>query len=103
MQLVILPVADEQAEAAHALARHARDLGLRAEVADPAEGTLAARVRAARLVPYQAVIGAREAAAGLVAPRLRDGRRPGPLPTADLLRRIADRVASRGTGLWEQA
>ncbi|MBR8642727.1 threonine--tRNA ligase [Streptomyces tuirus] len=103
VQLAILPVGDEQADHAHALARQAHDLGLRAEVADPAEGTLAARVRAARLVPYQAVIGGREAAAGLVAPRLRDGRRPEPLPAAELLRRVGDRVAARGTVLWDQS
>jgi threonyl-tRNA synthetase len=103
VQLAVLPVGDEQAGAAHALARRARELGLRAEVADPDQGTLAARVRAARLVPYQVVIGAREAAAGLVAVRLRDGRRPDPLPAADLLDRVGARVAARGTGLWDPA
>ncbi len=103
VQLAVLPVGDEQAGPAHALAGLARERGLRAEVADPGQGTLAARVRAARLVPYQAVIGAREAAAGLVAVRLRDGHRPAPLPTAELLDRITARVASRDTGLWEPA
>ncbi|MEV7084017.1 threonine--tRNA ligase [Streptomyces sp. NPDC093516] len=97
VQLVVLPVGDEQTGRAHALAALARERGLRAEVADPGEGTLAARVRAARLVPYQAVIGAREAAAGLVAPRLRDGHRPAPLPGAELLDHITARVTSRAT------
>ncbi|WP_432117258.1 threonine--tRNA ligase [Streptomyces sp. bgisy032] len=101
VQLAVLPVAREQAGAAHALAARAVERGLRAEVVEPGRGTLAARVREARLVPYQAVIGAREAAAGLVAPRLRDGHRPGPLPAEELLRRIGDRVAARGTALWE--
>ncbi|MEV0239319.1 threonine--tRNA ligase [Streptomyces sp. NPDC050674] len=100
-QLAVLPVGDEQAEAAHALAGRARELGLRAEVSGPEEGTLAARIRAGRLVPYQAVIGGRETAAGLVAPRLRDGSRPDALPGAELLRRVADRVAARGTALWD--
>ncbi|MEU0189551.1 threonine--tRNA ligase [Streptomyces afghaniensis] len=103
VQLVVLPVGDEQSEDAHVLACRAHELGLRAEVAGPEHGTLAARVREARLVPYQAVIGGREAAAGLVAPRLRDGHRPDPLPAAELLRRIGDRVAARATGLWEPA
>ncbi|MGC0205035.1 threonine--tRNA ligase [Streptomyces levis] len=102
VQLAVLPVGDEQAGQAHALARRACELGLRAEVADPAQGTLAARVRATRLVPYQAVIGGREAAAGRVAVRLRDGRRPDPLPVAELLDRIGARVAARGTSLWEE-
>ncbi|MFE1251908.1 hypothetical protein ACFW5T_30655, partial [Streptomyces sp. NPDC058766] len=62
----------------------------------------AARVRAARLVPHQPVVGAREAAAGVVAARLRDGQRPGALPAGELLRRIGDRVAARGADLWER-
>ncbi|MFJ4523671.1 threonine--tRNA ligase [Streptomyces sp. NPDC088810] len=101
VQLVVLPVAEDQVEAAAALVREALALGLRAELAGPGEGTLGARIRAARLVPYQAVIGAREAGAGLAAVRLRDGRRPGALPVPDLLRRITERVAARGTALWD--
>jgi threonyl-tRNA synthetase len=52
-------------------------------------------------VPYQAVIGEREADGGLAAVRLRDGRRPGALPVEEVLSRIAARVAARGTALWE--
>ncbi|WP_369390700.1 threonine--tRNA ligase [Streptomyces sp. CG1] len=101
VQLVVLPVAEDQVERAAAVVREARELGLRAELAGPAEGTLGARIRAARLVPYQAVIGDREAGAGLAAVRLRDGRRPGALPVPQLLSRIAERVSARGTALWD--
>ncbi|MFH8339417.1 threonine--tRNA ligase [Streptomyces sp. AM6-12] len=100
VQLVVLPVGEEQEERAAAVVREALARGLRAEPAGPAQGTLGARVRAARLVPYQAVIGAREAAADRAAVRLRDGRRPGELPVAELLDRIAGRVAAKGTELW---
>ncbi|MFG3333617.1 threonine--tRNA ligase [Streptomyces tendae] len=101
VQLVVLPVADAQREAAHALVRQAVDRDLRAEVADPERGSLGARVRAARKVPYQAVIGAREAESGdLVDVRLRDGRRPGRLPGTELLHRITDRVEARAPELW---
>ncbi|MFI2121438.1 threonine--tRNA ligase [Streptomyces sp. NPDC020299] len=101
VQLVVLPVAEAQAEQAEAVVREAAARGLRAELSGPGQGTLGARIRAGRLVPYQVVIGDREAGAGLAAVRLRDGRRPGALPVEDLLRRIGDRVAARGTGLWE--
>jgi threonyl-tRNA synthetase len=100
VQLAVLPVAEEQVERAAAVVREARALGLRAELAAPDQGTLGARIRAARLVPYQAVIGDREAEAGLAAVRLRDGRRPEPLPVPELLHRVAERVAARGTALW---
>ncbi|OIK05406.1 threonine--tRNA ligase [Streptomyces monashensis] len=101
VQLAVLPVAREQAEHAAAVVREAVDRGLRAELVGPEEGTLGARIRGARLVPYQAVVGASEAAEGLAAVRLRDGRRPGQVPVSELLRRIAGRVAARGSALWE--
>ena len=98
-QLEILPVSDAELPAAADLLRRCLDLGLRARLATPDQGTLAARVRAARLVPYQAVIGPREAAAGLLALRLRDGSRPEPLPTADALARITARIEARSSQL----
>ncbi|MGW1168652.1 threonine--tRNA ligase [Streptomyces sp. NPDC002550] len=101
VQLAVLPVGEEQLEQAAQVVRQAVEMGLRAELAGPEQGSLGARIRAARLVPYQAVIGAREAAAGLAALRLRDGRRLGGLPVPELLSRIAGRVAARGTALWE--
>jgi threonyl-tRNA synthetase len=101
VQLLVLPVAEAQSAQAEALVAAAVADGLRAEVAGPEQGSLGARVRGGRLVPYQAVIGEREAEAGLAALRLRDGRRVGALPVAELVRRIGERVAGRGTGLWD--
>ncbi|MGW7790505.1 threonine--tRNA ligase, partial [Streptomyces tricolor] len=86
----------EAAQSAYVL-----DRGHRSRLITPDQGTRGARIRAARRVPYQAVVGAREAGAGLAAVRLRDGRRPGALPVPDLLSRIAERVAARGTALWD--
>jgi threonyl-tRNA synthetase len=95
VQLVALPVGPAQAEPAQRLARAAVEAGLRAEVA--AEGSLAARVRAAARarIPYAAVIGDREAAAGEVSLRLRDGSALDPMPAAAALRRIGEEVAAR--------
>ncbi|KOU63950.1 threonyl-tRNA synthetase [Streptomyces sp. MMG1533] len=103
VQLVVLPVADAQEERAHEVVRQALARGLRAELHGPGDGTLGARIRAARLVPYQAVIGEREAEDDLAAVRLRDGSRPGAVPVAELLDRIAARVGARGTELWGPA
>ncbi|MFF3502283.1 threonine--tRNA ligase [Streptomyces sp. NPDC003247] len=103
VQLAVLPVARAQEERAHAVVREAVARGLRAEVHGPREGTLGARIRAVRRVPYQAVLGEREADGGLVAVRLRDGRRPGALPVDEVLRRITGRVAARGPELWAAA
>ena len=101
VQLVVLPVSEVQAGPAYDLVERALAQGLRAEVS--VEGSLGARIRAARLAPYQAVIGEREAADDLVAVRLRDGRRIEPLAPADLLHRIGARVEARGTALWADA
>ncbi|MGC9541972.1 threonine--tRNA ligase [Streptomyces sp. UG1] len=103
VQLLILPVVQAQRGPAEKLLHRARRMGLRAELAGPEHGTLGARVRAARLVPYQAVIGEREAAAdgGPAAVRLRDGRRPGAVPGGELVARVAARAADRGPGLWD--
>lgn len=97
-QVVVLPVSEAETEQALRLVRRCRDQGLRAELAAPDEGSLGARVRAARLVPYQAVIGPREAAAGLIALRLRDGSRLDPRPADEVLHEIGRRTGPRGTG-----
>ncbi|MFI5707361.1 threonine--tRNA ligase [Kribbella sp. NPDC051620] len=105
VQLVVLPISDDEEQAAEQVARRARDRGLRVEIAHADEGSLGARIRENRLAPYQAVIGAREAAAGAIAVRLRDGEK---LPAApigqsldelalacDPLRRISEVEADR--------
>ncbi|MEV8094577.1 threonine--tRNA ligase [Kitasatospora sp. NPDC085879] len=98
VQLLVLPVSEEQLPQAGALVREAVEQGLRAELADPRAGTLAARVRGGRLVPYQAVLGAAEAAERLVSLRLRDGLRLGPVPVAEALGLINDQVEAGRSG-----
>jgi threonyl-tRNA synthetase len=102
VQLAVLPVGDAQVPQADALARQAVEAGLRAEVARPESGSLGARIRASRLVPYQAVIGAREAAAGQAALRLRDGRQVPARPVAEMLAGIGERVAAHDIELWQE-
>lgn len=100
-QLVLLPVSDNEMAPATELAQRCLDLGLRAEVAGAEHGSLGARIRAARLVPYQAVIGAKEAACDLVSLRLRDGRRLEPVPAGEIVARIRELIGAHSTELWE--
>ncbi|WP_370882690.1 threonine--tRNA ligase [Kineosporia succinea] len=97
-QLVILPITEAERPAAQALARRCENL--RVDIAGPDRGSLGARVRENRKVPYQAVIGAREASADQVALRLRDGRRLDPMPAAEVLDRIAAIVGAHRPELW---
>jgi threonyl-tRNA synthetase len=93
VQVLVLPVGDAQADGAVGFARRCVEAGLRAEPL--LDGSLSSRVRqaAARKVPYTAVIGEREAAAGEVSLRLRDGRDLPARPAGDvvaMVRAVAD-------------
>jgi threonyl-tRNA synthetase len=99
--LGVLPVGaspDQMAWAAE-LERRALAAGLRAEVIAPEE-SLAARIRANRLVPYLAIVGAREVESKGVSLRLRDGRQFGIVSTEEALAGIQARVRSRTHELW---
>ncbi|WP_413799002.1 threonine--tRNA ligase [Streptomyces iranensis] len=102
-QLVVLPISEAELARAEGLVRRCDELGLRAELAGPDRGSLGARIREARLVPYQAVVGAREAADGRVALRLRDGRRLDPVPAGEALARIDALVKAHSTDVWDAA
>nr|WP_296077243.1 threonine--tRNA ligase [uncultured Actinoplanes sp.] len=95
VQLAVLPVSDDQAVEANAAVRRAVEHDLRAEAHH--EGSIGARIRhaAARKVPYVGVIGAREAAAGLIALRRRDGRQLPPMPIAEAIALIDGKAAAR--------
>jgi threonyl-tRNA synthetase len=90
VQLAVVPVAAAQASAANDFAARAMAAGLRVEVEH--EGSVGLRIRAAaqRKVPYVAVIGGREAGAGEVTLRLRDGRQ---LPAAAVDQAISEIAA----------
>jgi threonyl-tRNA synthetase len=102
-QLVVLPVTEAELPPAEALVPRCAERGLRAEVSGPEHGSLGARVRAARLAPYQAVIGAKEAGNDQVALRLRDGRALPAMPAAEALARIGALAEARAAELWEPA
>jgi threonyl-tRNA synthetase len=99
VQLAVLPVGADQAAFADEFASDALRRGLRVEVLH--DGSLGARIReAARLkVPYAGVIGGREAAAGAVSLRLRDGRELPAQPVEQALDLIGRVVADRSPDL----
>lgn len=99
VQLAVAPVAEGQDGAARALADAALRAGLRAEVS--LDGSLGLRIREAsrRRVPYLAVIGSREAEAGEVSLRLRDGRQLPPMPAGQALELVGAAAAARSTDL----
>jgi threonyl-tRNA synthetase len=101
VQLVALPISNAEISVAAALVQRCVDQGLRAELAGPEHGTLGARIRAARLVPYQAIIGSKEAADDQVALRVRDGRRIDALPVTEALARISALTAAHSLDLWD--
>ncbi|MGW0804649.1 threonine--tRNA ligase [Nonomuraea sp. NPDC002799] len=80
VQAVLLPLSDAEGPAAESLLRRCLAAGLRAELAPADRGSLGARIRAHRLVPYQLVVGPREVASGQVSVRLRDGSQVGEVP-----------------------
>jgi threonyl-tRNA synthetase len=107
VQVLVLPVADQNAEPARRVAGQVSAAGLRADC-DPADATLGARIRRARgrRIPYVAVIGDREAAGirgaddeGRVALRLRDGRQLDGVPVARLISEVSRQVTERSAGL----
>ena len=95
VQLRLLPMADSSY--VDSVVRRCDELGLRVNVVR--DGSLGARIREGRLVPYQAVIGAEEAVAGTLSVRLRNGRRLDAQPLEDVLARIAGVVKARSSEL----
>ncbi|HEX8242024.1 MAG TPA: threonine--tRNA ligase [Longimicrobium sp.] len=97
VQVVVIPISDDQAGAARQFGAELKAKGIRAEVDDRSQ-TLNFRIREAETqkVPYMAVIGGREAENGTVAVRVRGaGRKQEVLDRAALVDRILEQVRTR--------
>ncbi len=96
VQLRVLPVTDRNEDAARGLREELVARGIRAETVDPHE-TLGKRVRSAELdrIPYVAVVGDAEAAAGSVTLRIRGEKSQQSLSRPELLERLLQRIQSR--------
>jgi threonyl-tRNA synthetase len=101
VQVVVLPISDEQTESARALAGQLRAAGLRAELDERGE-TLNYKIREAETqkVPFMAVVGGREAEAGTTAVRVRGaGRKQVILPRGEFVARVRALAEERSLGL----
>jgi threonyl-tRNA synthetase len=96
VQATIIPIADRHNDYAEQVRTQLEAAGLRAEV-DTRTERMNAKIRDAQLqkVPYQLVVGDREAAAGAAAVRLRSNENLGAMPVADVIARMADEVARK--------
>jgi threonyl-tRNA synthetase len=95
VQLVVIPLSDAELPYAEKLVQRCLALDLRAEISLPEQGSLGARIREARLVPYQAIIGAKEVANDQASLRLRSGERLEPLPVQEALALVKEVVDRR--------
>jgi threonyl-tRNA synthetase len=97
-QVRVIPITDPQNEYAESIVRQLRDQGLRAS-ADTSAQRMNAKIRGAQLmkVPYMLVVGEKEAQAGQVSLRVRDGSRADNIPLAEFIIRAKDRVSNRSS------
>ena len=103
VQAMIIPITDKQNDYAREVAARLRadstvtaTGGFRAEV-DASNERMQKKILLAQQqkTPYMLVVGAKEAEAGTVAVRLRDGTDLGAMPLADFMKRIGGEVAAR--------
>ena len=96
VQARCIPIADRHNEWARQAAAQLRAAGLRADVDDGNE-RMQAKIRTGQQakIPYLLIIGDREAEAGAVAVRVRNGEDLGAIPLADFRAMLAEQVATR--------
>ena len=92
-QVVIIPITDGHNEYAQQLEKRMKATGIRAK-ADLGSERMNAKIRQAQLfkVPYMAVVGDQEMAAGTIALRRRDGSRQNELPVETFIAETVERI-----------
>jgi threonyl-tRNA synthetase len=96
-QVRVLPITEDQAEAAHAIDAALRDAGIRSSV-DDRNDTLNYRVRDGEMmkVPYLAVVGKREVEQGAVAVRARGApKKQEVMPAEDFRERVVEKIRTK--------
>jgi threonyl-tRNA synthetase len=102
VQAVVIPIADRHNVYAADVAQRLRNAGLRAVVDDTSE-RMNSKIRAAQLdkIPYMLVVGDREAEAGAVALRLRNGEDAGAVPVEAFIETASGIVRSKSAENWQ--
>jgi threonyl-tRNA synthetase len=96
VQVVAIPVTDEQVPYVEDVAAQLRRKGVRVEV-DASDDRMQKKIRTHTLqkVPFLLLVGGRDAEAGAVSFRFRDGSQLNGMPTADAVAAVVDWIASR--------
>lgn len=101
--ILVLPASSHAREYAAQIGQSLTAAGLRVQ-GDERDMTLAARVRAAQQqkIPCLAIVGDREAQAGTIAVRLRDGQQLAPMPVETFARAAEHAYRTRGPLILER-
>jgi threonyl-tRNA synthetase len=96
VQVVAIPVTDEQVPAVREIAAALKAAGVRVEV-DAGDDRMQKKIRTHTLqkVPFLLLAGARDVEAGAVSFRFRDGTQRNGVPVAEAVATIVDWIASR--------
>ncbi|MHA6625573.1 threonine--tRNA ligase [Pseudonocardia sichuanensis] len=96
VQVVAIPVTDEQVPYVTDVAAQLRAKGVRVEV-DASDDRMQKKIRTHTLqkVPFMLLVGGRDAEAGAVSFRFRDGSQLNGMPAADAVAAVVDWIASR--------
>jgi threonyl-tRNA synthetase len=96
VQVVVIPVTDEQVPYVEDVARQLKAHGIRVEV-DASDDRMQKKIRNHTLqkVPFMLLVGGRDAEAGAVSFRFRDGTQLNGMPVADAVAAVADWIRSR--------
>ncbi len=96
VQVVAIPITDDQVDYLNRVAATLRAAGIRVEV-DDSDDRMQKKIRNAQRqkVPFMLIAGAQDTAAGAVSFRYRDGTQNNGVPVADAVAQIVDAVARR--------
>jgi threonyl-tRNA synthetase len=97
VQAMVVPIADRHLDYSQKVAADLRAQGFRVEV-DSRNDRMNAKIRDAQnqKIPYMLVVGDKEAEAGAVALRLRNGDNPGPMPLTDFVAKAKKDIEAKG-------